>query len=559
MITASIAEILSVGSVLPFLGVLTAPDKVFEHDLAQPIINFLNISNPAELLFPLTIFFIISVLFSGTIRLILLYCMTRLSFTIGSDIGIKIYKHTLYQDYETQVKYNSSEIINGIVVKTKTVITGILNPILMLVSSLILFIGIMSFLLYIDTRIAFIVFSSFSLLYGLVILYTRKKLLLNSQIMADTSSKLIKTLQEGLGGIRDVLIDGTQSYFGKLYRKSDIPLRRASGNNIFISGSPRFVMEAIGMSLIALVAFYMSKDSDNLEIIIPILGVIAVGAQRLLPVLQLGYSSYSGIKGAFASFIDILELLDQPLPSYVGKTDLKPISFNEKISLEGVGFKHSSDDDWVFQNVDLSLKKGSYIGFIGPTGVGKSTLLDIIMSLFKPTKGVLKIDDCVITEENFRSWQIRLAHVPQSIFLSDNTISENIAFGVEKSKINFDKIIQVAKLVQLHDLIESWPEKYNTMTGERGIRLSGGQRQRIGIARALYKEADVLIFDEATSALDSDTEEAIMTSIESLKKSFTIFMIAHRTSTLKNCDEIIQVSKSGVEVKLYRDINHSTK
>ena len=415
-------------------------------------------------------------------------------------------------------------------------------------------IGILSALFTIDIKVALTASIGFGLLYWGVIRYTRRQLEENSQCIADQSTLMIKSLQEGLGGIRDVLIDGSQQFYCQLYRNSDLPLRRASGNNAFISGSPRFAMEAIGMTLIAVLAYVMTQQEGSMSTAIPVLGTLALGAQRLLPALQQAYGAYSQIKGSKSSFQDVLNLLDQPLPNYADQSLPTPILFEKEIQLKNLSFRYAKDASWVLNNINLKLTKGARIGFMGLTGKGKSTLLDIIMGLLPPTDGELIIDDQTINDENRRAWQVHIAHVPQNIYLSDSTIEENIAFGIPKEQINHQQVEKAAQKAQIAELIKEWKDGYQTFVGERGIRLSGGQRQRIGIARALYKQVNVLIFDEATSALDNETEQAVMEAIEGLDREQTILIIAHRLTTLKGCDYVVELSKNSVNIIEHDDM-----
>jgi len=561
MILASFTEMISVGAVLPFLGVLTAPEEVFHHPFMQATINGLEqmfgiatITEPDQLILPLTIAFIAAALLAGAIRLTLLYVMTRYSYATGADLSINIYRRTLYQPYSMHVARNSSEVINGIIIKTNTVINSVLNPLLTLISSTILLIGIITVLFTINVKVALTASIGFSLLYLGVIRFTRTQLKENSQIIAEQSTKMVKSLQEGLGGVRDVLIDGSQQFYCDLYRKADLPLRRATGNNVFISSSPRYVMEAIGMSLIAGLAYVMTQQKGGMSTAIPVLGVLALGAQRLLPALQQAYGAYSNIKGAKSSFNDVLELLDQPIPNHADQPLPTPLEFEEHIRINNLNFRYTEDTPWVIKNISMKLTKGSRIGFVGVTGSGKSTLLDIIMGLLQPTGGEITIDGQLITNENRRAWQAHVAHVPQNIYLSDSTIEENIAFGVSKEKIDHKQVEKAAKQAQIAELIDGWQEGYQTFVGERGIRLSGGQRQRIGIARALYKKANVLIFDEATSALDNETEQAVMEAIEGLGRDLTILIIAHRLTTLKGCEKIVKLDKNAAHRGSYQEM-----
>ena len=576
MVAASFAEILSIGAVLPFLAVLTAPEKIINHPTTQSLIHtfgyttlnsstqhsalstqhFLsqhsalsthNILTPQDFLLIVTIAFGLAALISGAMRLLLLWASTRLSFATGADLSISIYRRTLYQPYAVHASRNSSEIINGISGKSNGVIFSTIMPVLMLISSSIMLIAILVALLSVDPIIALSAFGGFGLIYAGIIKLTQKQQLLNSQCIASESTQVIKSLQEGLGGIRDVLIDGSQAAYCQIYRNADQPLRRAQGSISFIGASPKFAIEALGMMLIALLAYVLARQPDGIAKAIPVLGALALGAQRLLPVLQLAYGSWSSIQGGQAGLQDTLELLDQSLPDYVDQPPAKPIQFQNRITLKNLSFRYTPQTPFVLKNLDLKIKKGSTIGFIGVTGSGKSTLLDIIMGLLSPAEGTLEIDAEPITSDNNRAWQAHIAHVPQAIFLADSTIEENIAFGVPKNKIDHERVKEAAKKAQIADIIETWPKKYKTFVGERGIRLSGGQRQRIGIARALYKQANVIIFDEATSALDNDTEQAVMQSIESLGNELTILIIAHRLTTLKNCDQIIELGEGGIK------------
>ena len=555
MLLAAFAEIFSMGAVLPFLGVLISPERVFEHAAAQPLIQALELTAPEQLLLPLTLACGAAALMAGVMRLLLLWASTRLSFATGADLSISIYRRTLYQPYSVHCSRNSSEVINGISGKTNGVIYNIIVPTLTLITSSVMLIIILISLLAVEPVVALAAFGGFGLIYASIIRLTRKQLLADSQRIAYESSHVIKSLQEGLGGIRDVLIDGSQSTYCQTYRNADLSLRRAQGNNLFISNSPRFGMEALGMMLIAALAYSLAQQEDGIAKAIPILGVLALGAQRLLPVLQQAYASWTQINGGQTSLQDTLELLDQPLPNYADQPAAQSLPFQHSISLKQLAFRYSTQMPYVLKQIDLTIAKGSRVGFIGTTGSGKSTLLDVIMGLLQPTDGTLEIDGQPVTPGNNRAWQAHIAHVPQAIFLADCTIEENIAFGLPKDRINPQRVRQAAQQAQLADSIESWPDKYQTIVGERGVRLSGGQRQRIGIARALYKRADVIIFDEATSALDTETEQAVMQAIDSLSKDLTLLIIAHRLTTLKNCTHIVELGADGIKrIGSYQDI-----
>ena len=543
MLLAVGAELFSIGAIIPFLSVIAEPSKVFEMPIAQPVINAISITSPDQLLLLITLFFCIAVVSASGLRLLLMWASTRLSYAFGADISIEIYKHTLYQPYNFHCARNSSEIISGISTKSNNVINGIVLPSLTILTSLVIALSIFIFLILINPIIALTTFLGFGLIYGGIVYHARKRLLRDSELIAFESTRVIKALQEGLGGIRDVLLDGTQNVFCDTYRASDLPLRRAQGNNFVVAQAPRFFMEGLGMVLISIVAYSVAQSPDSFSDAIPLLGGLALGAQRVLPVIQAGYNSWSAINGSISSLRDIMDLLRQPIPLEALADVTDPLVFEEEIKVQDLGFRYSPEMPYVFQNVNITIPKGSRVGFKGTTGSGKSTLLDILMGLLQPVDGVLTVDKTPITSSNLRAWQLSIAHVPQNIFLVDSSIKENIAFGIPIHLIDTSRVVEAAKRAQIWKFIEDLPNQLNTKVGEQGVLLSGGQKQRIGIARALYKKASVIIFDEATSALDNETEIKVMDAINDLGKDITLLIIAHRLGTLENCDLIIDLGK----------------
>jgi len=545
-ILASFAEVVSLGAILPFLGVLTAPDHVLSFPAIQPLLQWAGIQTANELLLPITVIFIVAALCAGGMRLLLLYVSTRLSFGIGADFSFDIYRRTLYQPYAVHVSRNSSEVISGVTNKVQAVIYYFLVPMLLLISSAVIFLAILAALLSVDPAISVAAVLGFGAIYGVVILATRKRLAVNSERAAKEYTQVVKVLQEGLGGIRDILIDGSQETYCNNYRNADLPLRRAQAGSIFIGGSPRFVAEALGMAFIAVLAYFLARHSGDTAQVVTTLGILALAAQRLLPVLQQSYLSIVQIRSNKDSLGDALALLNQPIDDETHGSPVAELSFTRGIRIRDLGFRYRPDGRMVLQGLSLDIPKGSRMGFIGATGSGKSTLLDILMGLLPPTEGQVLIDDTPLRAGTQRAWQRRIAHVPQTIYLADGSVMENIAFGVLGEKIDKARVRQAAAQAQIADHIESMPDGYETTVGERGVRLSGGQRQRIGIARALYKQAEIIILDEATSALDNDTERAVMTVIENLSADLTILIIAHRLSTLQRCDQVVELGSGGI-------------
>lgn len=543
MIIASFAEVVSIGSLIPFLTALTNPDKILSNDLIYSIVKILGIESSDQVLILFTITFCFFALLSGAIRMLLLFCSNHISFATGSDLRVTIYEKTLYQPYKVHISRNTSDIINVIHSKTGLIIYTVILPLLTIISASIMLISIVLTLIYVDPFVSLLTAVLFGFIYILIAKQTRNKKIKNSYMIASQSSNIIKSIQEGIGGIRDVLIDGSQHVYLKNFIQSDLALRKAQASNQFVGQSPRYLMESFGMIIIALIAYYLFKQENGQNNAITTLGVLALGAQRLLPVMQQAYTSWSSIQGSFHSLIDTLDLLDQkPLYSFYNNSKKSSVNFMQKIEFKNIEFKYNPSKSNVLCGINLKINKGDRMGIIGVTGSGKSTLVDILMGLLEPTSGKITIDGLTINFKNVRSWQKHIAHVPQSIFLADISIAENIAFGEDPKNIDWDRIRQSAEKAQLKDVITKLPKRYHTIVGERGVSLSGGQKQRIGIARALYKRANILVFDEATSALDSKTEDSVMKAIASLGSDITCIFIAHRLTTLKNCKKVIELA-----------------
>ncbi|MGQ3076571.1 MULTISPECIES: ABC transporter ATP-binding protein [Rhizobium/Agrobacterium group] len=547
MVLASFADILSIGAVVPFLGVLMTPERVFSQPALAPVIQWLGITEPQGLLFPFTMAFAVAAILAGAMRLMLLYAQTRLSHGIGADFSLSIYRRTLFQPYRVHINRNSSELIAAISSKTASVVYQTLLPLLSLISSCFILTAILAALIAINPQIALVAFLGFGLIYAGVVAMTRRALIRDGQRANREQARVVKALQEGLGGIRDVLLEGAQETYVRTYRSADAPMRRAQANIQIVAGSPRYGIEAVGMVFIAALSYWLAIQPEGIVASISVLGALALGAQRLLPILQLMFSSWSSLRAGKPALDDVLAMLEQPLPAHASSTEpVTPIAFDRDIALEAATFRYNVDSEPVLNAFSLTIKRGEKVGFIGATGSGKSTLLDIVMGLISPDEGRLVVDGIPIDDSNIRGWQVRIAHVPQHIFLTDDTIAENIAFGVPRPEIDMDRVREAAVRAQVANVIEALDEGYDTPVGERGVRLSGGQRQRIGIARALYKKADLLVLDEATSALDTGTEGAVMDSLDSLGQELTVLMVAHRLSTLRNCGRIVELEQGRI-------------
>ena len=542
MVMSAFAEVASLGAVLPFLGILTAPDTVFGNRWVAHAAHGLGIDSAAQLLLPFTVAFAVLALVAGCVRMLLLWVSTRFTFAAGADLSLEVYWRTLYQPYEMHVARNSSDVISGITNKVGGTVMGVLLPLMTLMSSAMLLVAIPLALIAIDPVVALAATAAFGACYAVISWLSRRRLYRNSRRIADAQTRVLRALQEGLGGIRDVLLDGSQPVFCEIYRRADQQLRRAQGGNVFIAQSPRFAMEAVGMVLIAALAYGMTRHAHGASTALPVLGALALGAQRLLPALQQAFAAWATIAGSRAYLTDTITLLDEPLSVDARAPQPEPMRFAQAIAFRNVRFKYAGDGPWVLDGMTFAIPKGARVGLVGGTGSGKSTTLDLLMGLLRPNEGEVLVDGEPLSGVRVRAWQRTLAHVPQTIYLTDASIAKNIAFGVPQEAIDMARVREAARRAQIADFIEAGADGYQAVVGERGVRLSGGQRQRIGIARALYKRASVLILDEATSALDNTTERSVMEAIEGLDRDLTILLIAHRLTTVRRCDTIIELA-----------------
>jgi ATP-binding cassette, subfamily B, bacterial PglK len=550
MFLSSMSEAISLGAVVPFLGVLTSPDKILKYGNVASAAEIFGIRTSADLVLPVTILFIGLAIIAGSIRLFLYWMNIRFGNIVGSFFSIEMYRRTLYQPYQVHISRNSSNLISGILTKVNEAIS-MMQQVLGIISALIMIVTIIATIIFVNPAIAAAAMAGVGGSYAIIYIVSRKKLRKNGRLVTHEQTFVVKALQEGLGGIRDVLLDGNQNVYVSLYERSDVPLRRAFANTQFLAVSPRYFIEIIGMVFFAILAYWFSKDADGFTSLLPTLGVLALGAQRLLPALQQVYSAWANITAAQFAVNDALDILEQPINHKIIRNHSQKLHFRNEIEFRGVSYVYNQDHPVILTNINLRIPAGAKVGVIGETGSGKSTFLDLLMGLLQPTEGNIYIDGQELSEENLRSWQNSLGHVPQNIFLADISIAENIAFGIPSTEIDMGEVELAASRAQISEFIEGLPAKYSHRVGERGIQLSGGQRQRIGIARALYKNADVLLFDEATSALDSATESCVMEAIENMPGKKTLFFIAHRLTSLKNCNLILEVQNG-------RIINHGS-
>ncbi len=546
MLLSAFAEVATLGAVIPFITVLVNPDRVMQYEVVATLARFIGVVQPEDLIVPLALVFVAGAVFSALVRLVVVWATTHLSIVLGADLTVEAYERTLYQPYATHVKRNTSEVTSGVIHKVEAVVSGMFFPLQVAVGSVFTFVSVTIALFVIAPRVAAIAVGFFLGAYAIITRVFRGRLERNSQRIAQEQTRVLKAIQEGIGGIRDVLIDGTQAVFVDQFRRSDREVRRAQGSNSVITQSPRLIMEGLAMTLIVVLAVALNSRSGGITDELPVLAALVLGAQRLLPIFQQCYSAVTTVLGNRAVLTQALEMLDQPMPMSYGLHALRPSGLREELRFEGVRFRYSDDGPWVIDQLDMVVPVGSRIGLVGTTGCGKTTLLDLLMGLLRPVEGEITVDGQVLEGERLQTWQRAIVHVPQHIFLADVSVTENIAFGVTRDDIDMDRVVDAANQAKIADFIEKELLSYEAVVGERGIRLSGGQRQRIGIARALYKQASVLVLDEATSALDNTTERSVMSSLAAHDRHLTVILVAHRLSTLKDCDVIYEMSEGRI-------------
>ena len=539
MIVSSFAEMLSIGSVLPFLAVLSSPDLVFSSKYLAPVVKIMGTENVDEIRNSVFLFFVLAVSLAGIIRYSLLYLSTRLVFGAGVHLSTQLFKKILDLPFDEHVQANSSEYLNIIFNKTSDTIYGILLPLTNILTALVLITSVLFVLIIIEPLVMLSCFTFFGLTYVLVLYLTRSMVGRNSRIIANRSTMAIKCLQEAIRGIRELIMSNSHRYFVDEYSKNINQMRSAQAQNSVVSAGPKFIIETLGILLIAVLAIVLTNLGDETSNTLPLLGALAIGAQRILPALQQVYIGFTSVRAVETSLDEIISVLKQTDNAISSSKNISLPNFSDQIKFNNVSFKYKGNAADALTGVNFSIKRGECIGVVGATGCGKSTLLDLMMGLLSPTSGHISIDGIKLNQHNLAEWQSKIAHVSQSIYFADAPISKNIAFGIEDRQIDFSTLVAASESAQINHEIKLLPQNYESRMGENGDLFSGGQKQRIGIARALYKQSEILILDEATSALDLETERKLIENIRKLGKEKTIIMVAHRLDSLVNCDRKI--------------------
>ena len=535
-ILTSLIEILSIGVVIPFISSILSYEDSFFYKNVLNILYKLNF-DITEPIFFFSIIFIFLIILSNLTRALVLFIVIQLSKSISADFSIKIFNNLFKKKYEDFIKKNSGHIVSTISEKIE-ILSGIIYNFFSACSSIIICLAILTFLFFIDLKITLssILFLTFS--YILITKYNKRKLENISKILSNLSFSRFKSIKESLHSVREIILSNTMNIHIINFSRQELAFRKNQGNLAFLYLFPRYVIETLAVILIIFFFNYISINNKINSIdIVPLFAMFIFAIQKLLPLLN---NIYVSLASALGNKIFINEIYnDLNLSNKLLNNSKRKINFKKNIIFKKVSFKYGQRDQLILNNFCTNIKKNNKYLIIGKTGSGKSTFLDLFLGILFPDKGSIYIDNILLNKDTLNDWQKRIAHVPQQVFLTDGTIAQNIAFKFKDSLINKNKIIKSAKLAEIHDFIQTLPDKYNTIVGENGIFLSGGQRQRLGIARALYQTKEILILDEATSALDHQIEKKIMNNIFKIKK-ITLLKVTHRVENQNKFNKIIR-------------------
>ena len=557
---AAAGEVANLGALLPFLRLLANPQEGLE--VLGPLAAPLRSLPEQHLLVTLGLAFMMVVVGTSLLRVITIRSQLRLGALITADFGQQVFAAVLRRPFAWHLSQNSSAVL-GYLTKDVDQVSASIKALLIVVVNLAIVVLLGGSLIALAPVVMALVGAVLAGFYLLVFRFTRGSLRADGQRLTGNYQSSLQVAQEAMGGIRDVMLDRSQLFFEQIYAKRITNYRLASAAINIKAQAPRYLIEGFAVLLIVGLSLGLALSGQGIERQLPLLGTLALGAYRLLQPLQQCFNSLSSLQANQASLLRIEPFLGPEKLVNAPATASEPVILDPDdnpiplVAMDRVRFRYSAEGPWVLQGVDLAIPTGERIAFVGSTGSGKSTCSDLLLGLLKPTDGHVLVQghDLHGLPGLVEHWQRRVAHVPQQIYLSDASFAANIAFGVPAEEIDPRRVRQAAAQARIVELIESSPQGYDTEVGERGVRLSGGQRQRIGIARALYKQAELLVLDEATSALDNRTEAEVMAAVESLDRAITVILIAHRLSTVERCDRIVLLEQGQIRaIGAYRDL-----
>tara|TARA_B110000037_G_scaffold92801_1_gene109327 strand:+ start:173 stop:1963 length:1791 start_codon:yes stop_codon:yes gene_type:complete len=548
----ALIDMIGVASILPFMAVLTNPNIIETNNFLNSMFEaskIFGIENNQEFLFVLGLLVFLLLITSLSVRAITTYVQLRFIQMLEYSMTKRLIEGYLHQPYSWFLSRHSADIGKNILSEVAGVIGGGIKPIIEIIAKSMVAIALITLLFLANPKLTLIIGLLLGGTYMLIFYFIRSYLRKIGEKRLANNELRFKSVIEAFGAAKEVKVGGLEQTYVERFSEPSYIFAKTQASSGVIGQLPRYILEAIAFGGVLLIILYMMAQSGNFGTALPILSLYVFAGYRLMPALQQIYSSFTQLAFIGPSIEKLHEDI-KSLKPYNRNQDQSALSFNKSITLKNVHYNYPNASRTALKDINLIIPIKSTVGLVGATGSGKTTTVDIILGLLEAKKGTLEIDGKIITQQNKRSWQKAIGYVPQHIYLTDDTISANIAFGVEIEDINQEAVEKASKIANLHEfIIDELPKKYQTTIGERGVRLSGGQRQRIGIARALYHNPQVLILDEATSALDNQTEKAVMDAVNNLNKDRTIILIAHRLGTVKNCDTIFLLDKGQLQHK----------
>ena len=542
----ALLDMIGVASILPFMAVLTNPSFIETNSILNKMFqasSIFGVENNQQFLFVLGVLVFVILIISLMVKSLTVYVQTRFVQMQEYSIGKRLIEGYLHQPYSWFLGRHSADLGKTILSEVGQVIGGCMRPLMELIAKGMVSISLITLLIIADPKLALVIGSTLAGTYGLIFYFIRKYLNKIGNERLKNNQLRFTAVSEAFGAAKEIKVGGLEKTYIKIFSDSAKIFAQTQASSEVIAQLPRFILEAIAFGGILLITLYTMGQSNSFNSAIPILSLYVFAGYRLMPALQQIYTSFTKLTFVGPS-LDQLHNDFKNLKPFNHSQDKNKLSFNKTIILKNIFFNYPNTSRTALKNINLSIPAKSTVGLIGPTGSGKTTTVDIILGLLEAQKGTLEVDEQVITKYNSRDWRRSIGYVPQYIYLADDSVAVNIAFGVEPNNIDYAAVEKAAKIANLHEFVmDELPKQYQTKIGERGVRLSGGQRQRIGIARALYHNPKVLILDEATSALDNQTEKAVMDAISNLSKDITIILIAHRLNTVKKCDKIYLLEK----------------
>ena len=546
MLIMAFLDMLGVASIIPFMTVLANPSIIEKSFILQELfkyLSFLGVQNDQQFVFALGVLVFFALIISLTFKGLTSYFQMRFVLMREYSLSKRLMQGYLHQPYSWFLGRNSAEIGKSILSEVSLVVGSGITPFMDLIAQALVAIAITILLIMFDPKLAIVVGLILGFAYGLFFLFVRGYLKKIGKTRLEFNFLRFKTINEAFGASKEIKLGGFEkNYIQKFSNaaKNTAQTQAAAGA---INLLPRYFLEIVAFGGILSILMYKISHTNNFANSLPTISLYVFAGYRLMPAVQQIYLSFAKLAFIGASLNSLNDEIKN-LKSFNYNQDEGILPLNKSIELKNINFTYPNSSISILKNINLTIQAKSTVGIVGSTGSGKTTTVDIILGLLEAQKGTLEIDGKTLTKKNARSWQRSIGYVPQQIYLSDDTIASNIAFGVDKKYIKKEAIEKASKIANLHQfIIEDLPNKYETIIGERGVRLSGGQRQRIGIARALYHDPKVLVLDEATSSLDNQTEKAVMDAIDNLSKNITIILIAHRLSTVKKCDKIFLLKK----------------